>query len=79
MCSHKLGLRGFVHARRGPFVLAKGLKTIIALRWLSEYPAMLVNSGGCATRFAQTVLALYPESTALLGHLRRRLKAKKGK
>ena len=42
-------------------------------------PAMLVDSGGCATRsevnsylFAQTVLAESPESAPLLGHARRR-------
>jgi hypothetical protein len=54
-------------------------KTIVALPWLFENPAMLVNSGGCATRFAQTVLARYPKLTALLSHARRRLKAKERK
>jgi|GEM_PF-5760250 len=31
------------------------------------FPAMLVEFGGCATRYAQTVLAELPNSPALLG------------
>lgn len=40
---------------------------------------MLVNSWGCATRYAQTVLARFPELPAFLSHARRRLKAKNEK
>jgi len=32
------------------------------------FPARFALPGGCATRFAQTVLAVDPESAALLGH-----------
>ena len=74
-----LGWRGFAPARRGTFVSAKVPKTISALAWPSGSPAMLANSGGCATRsevnsdlFAQTVLAESLESASLLGHARRR-------
>ncbi len=36
--------------------------------WPYGYPARFATSGGCATRSAQTVLAEFPESAALLGH-----------
>ncbi len=54
-------------------------KTILACARPCGFPAMLADSGGCATRFevqghlsAQTVLAESPESAPLLGHARRR-------
>jgi len=49
-------------------VSAKGPKTISALAWTVESPAMLANFDGCGTRFAQTVLAVSPKLTALLGN-----------
>ena len=49
-------------------VEAKGPKTIAATSWSFGFSARLASSGGCATRFAQTVLAVFPDSAALLGH-----------
>ncbi len=56
-------LRGFGPARRGPFVSAKGPKTILArARPLRGAWATVPNHNGCATRFAQTVLAKKSDS-----------------
>jgi len=51
---------GFRPGRRGPFVSAKGPKTMFAPSWPCGSPARFANSGGCATRCAQTVLAENP-------------------
>lgn len=40
---------------------------------------MLAESGGCETRFAQTVLAETPDSAPLLGHVQRRENTLKNK
>ncbi len=45
-----------------PFVSAKGAKTIFALSWPYGFPARFNDSGGCATRHAQTVLAVKPRN-----------------
>ncbi len=51
-------MRGFGPARRVPFVSAKGTKTISPrARSLWGSSASAPNHDGCATRFAQTVLA----------------------
>ena len=41
---------------------------MFALAWSFGYPARLSSSGGCGTRSAQTVLAMFPESDVLLDH-----------
>ena len=41
---------------------------MFTLSWPCGFPAMLADSGGCATRYAQTVLAESPDSAPLLGH-----------
>jgi len=48
---------GFRHGRRGPFVLAKGPKTMLAVAWSFECPARFADYGGAQTRSAQTVRA----------------------
>ncbi|MBA3614323.1 MAG: hypothetical protein H0W49_15725 [Nitrospirales bacterium] len=57
---------GFRHGERGPFVPAKGPKTMLAVAWPFGFPARFADSGGAQTRYAQTVRALSPESAALL-------------
>jgi len=47
---------GFRPGGRGPFVSAKGSKTNVDLSWPFGVPPRFANPGGCATRFAQTVL-----------------------
>ena len=61
-------LAGFRPGERGPFVSAKGPKTISAPLWPYGSPPRLANSGGCATRSAQPVLAEFPELAALHGN-----------
>ena len=65
------GMRGVAPARRGPFVSAKGPKTIGARAWPSGCLGRSPSGQGCGTRFAQTVLA--PTSAAGLrrSHARR--------
>ena len=41
---------------------------MFAPAWPFRCSAMLANSGGCATRFAHTVLAVFPELPARLDH-----------
>ena len=50
-------MRGFGPARRGPFVSAKGPKTIGARAGPSGCLRPGPDCEGCGTRFAQTVLA----------------------
>jgi hypothetical protein len=58
---------GFRPGRRGPFVAAKGPKTIAALSWPFGFPARFADSGGAQTRCAHTVRACSPKSAARLG------------
>ncbi len=52
---------GFASAQRGPFVSAKGPKTILPQRGPKGVPGeAFLPSGGCATCSAQTVLAENP-------------------
>jgi hypothetical protein len=62
---------GFRPGGRGPFVSAKGPKTMLAVVWPFRFPARFADSGGAQTRCAQTVRAFFPESPALLGHTTR--------
>ena len=41
---------------------------MFAPAWSFGCPPRLASSGGCGTRFAQTVLAVNPASAPLLGH-----------
>ncbi len=59
---------GFRPCRRGPFVSAKGPKTISAHRGPSDSLRRQEEFGACATRSAQTVLGLFPNSSCQLGH-----------
>jgi hypothetical protein len=59
---------GFRPSSQGLFVSAKRLKTISAPLCPYGFPARFATSGGCATRYAQTVLAEFPKLAALLGH-----------
>ena len=45
--------RGFAPVRRGPFVSAKGPKTILTVAWPFGCPARFTDTGGVQTRFAQ--------------------------
>jgi len=63
---------------RSPFVSAKGPKTMFALSCPFGFPARFTDSGGCATRFVQTVFSMIPESAALLGNAKRRGKILNG-
>ena len=65
-------MRGFVPARRGPFVSAKGPKTIGARAWPSRCLCHSPSGQGCGTRFAQTVLAAKQLSGLERSHARRR-------
>jgi len=62
---------GFRPGGRGPFVSAKGPKTMLAVVWLFGSPARFADSGGAQTPFAQTMRALSPVPAALLGHTTR--------
>ncbi|MBA3968328.1 MAG: hypothetical protein H0X47_21645 [Nitrospirales bacterium] len=62
---------GFRPGRRGPFVSAKGPKTILAVVWPFGSPARFADSGGAQTRYAQILRAFSPVSAALLGHTTR--------
>ena len=59
---------GFRPGRRGPFVAAKGPKTMLAVVWPFGSPARFANPGSAQTRCAQTLRAFSPVSAALLGH-----------
>ena len=65
-------VRGFAPAQRSPFVLPKGLKSMAApgvAHWPKPAGPLRIpaSSGGCGTRCAQTVLAILPDSAAILG------------
>jgi len=62
---------GFRPGSRGPFVSAKGPKTMLAVAWPFGCPARFADPGGAQTRYAQTMLAFNPVSAALLGHTTR--------
>ena len=47
--------RGFVPGRRGPFVSAKGPKTILAVACPFGFPVQFAVTGGAQTRCAQTL------------------------
>ena len=53
---------------RATFVSAKVTKTMLAVVWPFGFPARFADSGGAQTRYAQTMRAFSPVSTALLGH-----------
>ena len=65
-------MRGFAPARRGPFVSAKGPKTIGARAWPFGCLCPSPDCLGCGTRFAQTVLASKTISGPGHSHARRR-------
>jgi hypothetical protein len=44
---------------------------MLAVAWPFGCPARFTNTGGAQTRSAQTVLAFFPVSVALLGHATR--------
>ncbi len=56
---------------RDPFLSGKGPKTILAVAWSFGYPPRFADTGGAQTRYAQTLRASFPVSTALLGHTTR--------
>ncbi|HBP86966.1 MAG TPA: hypothetical protein DD706_04635 [Nitrospiraceae bacterium] len=70
---------GFRPGRRGPFVSAKGPKTMLAVAWPFGSLTRFANTSGAQTRGAwpessrraQTVRAFSPVSAALLGHTTR--------
>ena len=61
------GVVGFRPGGRGPFVSAKGPKTMLAVAWPFGFPARFANTGGAQTRYAQTMRAFPPVLAALLG------------
>jgi hypothetical protein len=62
---------GFRPGGRGPFVSAKGPKTMLTVAWPFGSPARFADAGGAQTRYAQTMRAFPPVSAALLGHTTR--------
>jgi hypothetical protein len=66
-----IGVAGFRPGSRGPFVSAKGSKTMLAVVWPFGFPARFADFGVAQTRYAQTLRAFFPVSAALLGHTTR--------
>ena len=64
--------RGFGPARRGPFVSAKGPKTMGARAWPFGGLCPSPDGLGCGTRYAQTVLAPISDSGPGRSYARRR-------
>ncbi|HBP90870.1 MAG TPA: hypothetical protein DD706_24655 [Nitrospiraceae bacterium] len=60
---------GFRSGSRGPFVSAKGPKTMLAIMCPFGFPARFADTGVAQTRCAQTMRDFFPVSTALLGHI----------
>ena len=52
---------------RGPFLSAKGPKTMLAVAWSFGCLARFADTGGAKTRYAQTMRTFSPVSAVLLG------------
>jgi hypothetical protein len=64
-------IAGFRPGSRGPFVSAKGPKTMLAVAYPFGCPARFTDTGGGQTRLAQTLPAFSPVAVSLLGHATR--------